>query len=215
MKFEKLNENKIKITLSMHDLEEKDINFHDFMSNSLESQDLFLDMLEEAEEKIGFKTRNCKVKIEALAMTENDFVLTVTRILPDTLKKHFYVSPKKKVKAKRKIQDLQSAHLIYKFNSFDDYCYFIEFMLKNDLQDANKIAKEISVYIFKDFYYLILSNLNTEYKKLSKFFTAITEFGSYVVDPDLFAFKLKECGTIFMKNNALKKSLSYFSKETK
>ena len=36
MKFEKLNENKIRITLSMHDLEEKDIDFHDFMSNSIE-----------------------------------------------------------------------------------------------------------------------------------------------------------------------------------
>ena len=54
MKFEKLGENKIRITLSMHDLEEKNINFHDFMSTSLESQDLFIDMLEEAEEKIGF-----------------------------------------------------------------------------------------------------------------------------------------------------------------
>ena len=43
MKFEKLSENKIRITLSMRDLEEKDISFHDFMSNSLESQDLFLD----------------------------------------------------------------------------------------------------------------------------------------------------------------------------
>ena len=133
MKFEKLNENKIKITLSMHDLEEKDINFHDFMSNSLETQDLFFDMLEEAEEKIGFTTRNCKVKIEALAMTESDFVLTITRILPDTAKKHFYVSPRKKVKAKRKTQNLQTTHLVYKFNSFDDYCYFIEFMLKNNL----------------------------------------------------------------------------------
>ena len=69
MKFEKLNENKIKITLSIQDLEEKDINFHDFMSNSLESQDLFLILLEEAEEKVGFKTQNCRVKIEALAMT--------------------------------------------------------------------------------------------------------------------------------------------------
>ena len=67
MKFEKLSENKIRITLSMRDLEEKDISFHDFMSNSLESQDLFLDMLEEAEEQIGFETRDCKVKIEALA----------------------------------------------------------------------------------------------------------------------------------------------------
>ena len=85
MKFEKVNENKLRITLSMHDLEEKDIDFHDFMSNSIETQELFLDMLEEAEEKIGFQTRNCKIRIEALAMTEDDFVLTITKMMPDKI----------------------------------------------------------------------------------------------------------------------------------
>ncbi len=212
MKFEKVNENKIRITLSMHDLEEKDIDFHDFMSNSLETQDLFLDMLEEAEEKIGFKTRNCKVKIEALAMTEDNFILTVTKVLPDTLRKHFYVSPKKKVNARRKSSSLQSTNLIYKFNSFDDYCNFIEFLLNNDLKDSNKIAKEVYVYTHKNYYYLVLCNLNTKYEKLAKFYTAITEFGSYIVNPDLFMHKLNEVGIVFMKNNALKKSFLHFIK---
>ena len=45
MRFEKLEENKIRITLSQEDLVKKDIDFHSFMSNSLESQDLFFDML--------------------------------------------------------------------------------------------------------------------------------------------------------------------------
>lgn len=199
----------MRITLSMHDLEEKDINFHDFMSNSLETQDLFLDMLEEAEEKIGFKTRNCQVKIEAFAMTEENFILTVTKVAPDNLKKHLYVAPKKKVKAKRKVNNLQST-LIYKFNSFDDYCNFVEFLFKNGLQDANKIAKEVSIYIYNDYYYLILNDLNQEYKKLSTFFTTIVEFGSYVIYPDLFAYKLYESGKIFMKNNAFRKSFLHF-----
>ncbi len=39
MRFEKLNEDKIRITLSNEDLIKKDIDFHSFMSNSLESQD--------------------------------------------------------------------------------------------------------------------------------------------------------------------------------
>ena len=213
MKFEKLNENKIKITLSMHDLEEKDINFHDFLSNSWECQDLFLDMLEEAEEKIGFKTRNCKVKIEALAMTEDDFILTVTKIMPDTMKKHFYVSPKKKVKAKRKVHNIQSSYLIYRFVSFDDYCYFIDYLLNNKLNDANKVAKEVYLCTYKNEYYLVLNELNTDYKKIAKFYTSITEFGTYVSNPELFVHKLNETGRIFIKNNALKKSFSHFVKK--
>ncbi|MCL2355524.1 MAG: adaptor protein MecA, partial [Oscillospiraceae bacterium] len=60
MKFEKLTENKIRIILNLDDLHEKNIDFHSFMSNSLESQDLFFDMLEKAEKEIGFNTRDYK-----------------------------------------------------------------------------------------------------------------------------------------------------------
>lgn len=81
MKFEKLNENKIRITLSTQDLIEKDIDFHSFMSNSIKSQDLFLDILEEAEKKVGFVTKDYKVRIEALAMNDGDFIFTVTRLV--------------------------------------------------------------------------------------------------------------------------------------
>ena len=98
MKFEKLSENKLRIILSIKDLEEKDINFHDFMSNSLETQDLFLDMLEEAEEQVGFNTRNYRVKIEALAMTDMDFIVTITRMIPESEKAHSISSaPRKKL----------------------------------------------------------------------------------------------------------------------
>ena len=38
MKFEKLNENKIRLTLNNQDLIEKNINFNSFMSNSTEAQ---------------------------------------------------------------------------------------------------------------------------------------------------------------------------------
>ena len=57
MKFEKLNENKIRIILSNQDLADKNIDFNSFMSNSAETQTLFLDMLEEAEEKVEKKMR--------------------------------------------------------------------------------------------------------------------------------------------------------------
>ena len=212
MKFEKLSENKIKITLSMRDLEEKEIDFHEFMSNSLETQDLFLDMLEEAEEKIGFKTRNCKVKIEALAMTEDDFVLTITKFPSDAVKTKLYVTPKRKIKSKRKTPNMTLSYLIYQFNSFDDYCNFIEFLLNHSLSDANKIAKEAYVYLYNNSYYLILHNLDSEYHKINTIISAISEFSTYICNPDLYVHKLMECGTLVIKNNAFKKSFPHFQK---
>ena len=70
MQIEKLSENKIRITLNLEDLKEKNIDLHSFMSNSIESQDVFYDMLDKAEKEIGFETKNYKLMIEALAVPE-------------------------------------------------------------------------------------------------------------------------------------------------
>ena len=84
MKIEKLSENKIRVTLSHQDLVQKNIDSHSFMANSIDSQDLVFDVLDEAEKEIGFVTKNYQIKIEAIAIAGGDFILTVTRILPDT-----------------------------------------------------------------------------------------------------------------------------------
>lgn len=52
MRIEKLNDNKIRIILNIEDLKKKNIDFHSFMANSVETQTLFLDMLDKAEEEI-------------------------------------------------------------------------------------------------------------------------------------------------------------------
>lgn len=70
MRIEKLTENKIRITLNLDDLKENNIDLHDFMANSPETQDLFLNMLDKAESEIGFITKNYKLMIEALATSE-------------------------------------------------------------------------------------------------------------------------------------------------
>ena len=70
MRIEKITENKIRIILNMNDLQEKNIDLHSFMSNSIESQDLFYDMLDKAEKEVGFKTKDYKLMIEALAVPE-------------------------------------------------------------------------------------------------------------------------------------------------
>ena len=58
MRFEKITENKIRISFNLDDLSEKDIDFHSFMANSDETQALFLDMLEKEEKEIGFITKD-------------------------------------------------------------------------------------------------------------------------------------------------------------
>ncbi len=210
MKFEKLNENKIRITLSTQDLIEKHIDFNSFMANSTEAQDLFLDMLDEAEEKVGFVTKDHKIKIEALALADGDFVLTITRFGKQEISNSVAVQKNKKVKVKRKSAKLNSENLVYSFKSFDDFCLFSSFTKK--IENFNTIAKNTVLYTYNSQYYLLFSKLNLEHDYIKKFYTLITEFGSYVNNSDLFANKLYEYGTVVLKNNAIKNCAKYFLK---
>lgn len=207
MRFEKLNEDKIRITLSHEDLVKKDIDFHSFMTNSIESQDLFLDMLEEAEKEIGFVTRDYKIRIEALAMAGGDFILTITRSLPETIKNN----SKKKVHIKRKKQNITTNQVVYSFSTFDDYCSFIDFFRESNFKYTN-IADYILLYEYKDNYYLVFNNINISYPNLKSLFCLITEFASFVNHPEVFISRLLESGNLIMKHNAIRTSLKHFAK---
>ena len=207
MKFEKLNENKIRITLNNQDLAEKHIDFQSFMSNSQESQSLFLDMLDEAEKKVGFITKDYKIRIEALAMSDGNFILTITRF-GKNIDSDFKTSKMKKVKIKRKNLDMKSKQIIYTFNSFDDFCNFSNFISKID--NFSNLAKSMVLYLYNDIYYLCISNINIENSNIKQLYTLITEFGTYVDNSEVFSRKLNECGKIIMKNNAVKTCIKYF-----
>lgn len=207
MKFEKLNENKIRITLNNQDLAEKHIDFQSFMSNSQESQNLFLDMLDEAERKVGFITKDYKIRIEALAMSDGNFILTITRF-GKNIDNDLKTSKMKKVKIKRKNLDMKSKQIIYTFASFDDFCNFSNFISK--LDNFSNLAKSMVLYIYNNVYYLCISNINIENDNIKQLYTLITEFGTYVDNSEVFSRKLAECGKIIMKNNAIKTCIKYF-----
>lgn len=209
MKFEKLSENKIRITLTVQDLAEKEIDFQVFMSNSIESQDILLDMLEEAKKETGFDPENYNLKIEALAMADTNFIFTITKELPDEKEKAKL--PKKKFTIKRKTLNPTSTQAVYSFASFDDFCSFLQFFNDNKLLASN-IADSVLLYQYKEKYYLLLDSIHNEVINKLRFYTSITEFAKYVTNSKVFASKLTECGDLIMSNNALETGFEHFIK---
>ena len=209
MKIEKLNEDKIRITLNIRDLEEKNIDFHSFMSNSIDSQSLFLDMLEQAEEEIGFVTKDYKIMIEALATVEGDFILTVTRVLPDIEKSNL---KRKKVKISRKSTKPSGDIAIYEFKSFDDFCDFCSSIDSNLIKTFKECFSKSVLYLYESNYYLVLTSIYARPDLLKNFCSSITEFGNYVHNSKLFNKKLSEYGSIIMKKNAINICKKHFSK---
>ena len=207
MNIEKLNENKIRITLNMDDLEAKKVDYHSFMSNSIESQQLFLDMLEEAEKKVGFITDDYRIMVEALALANGNFIFTITRSLPELSSEKI---KKKKIHIKRKINYLNNNKSIYCFQNFDDFCLFCHSLNITMPNQYENIIQNTSLYYYKNKYYLIFSNVNKDSKLSKSISSIISEFGYFVNSSELFERKLKEHGSEIIKNNAITTCLKHF-----
>ena len=208
MKFEKLSENKIRVILTMQDLYEKEIDFHVFMSNPIQSQSILLDMLEEAKKEVGFDPEDYNLKIEALSVADTNFIFTITKVIPETEKAK---STKKKFTVKKKNLIPSSTQAVYNFRSFDDFCGFLQLLEKSNLLTfAQKVASFISLYLYKENYYLLMENISPEIVNKIKFYANITEFAKYITNSKVFASKLKECGILIIKNNALQIGCQYF-----
>ena len=195
MKIEKINDDKIRITLSIDDLKEKNIDFHSFMANPIESQDLFLDMLETAEKEVGFVTKNYKIILDALFTSEGTFILTVTRDSNNL--------PKKKISVKRKASVLSSSTVIYSFTQFEDIISFCKYVSYLPQKDKIYTSKNTSLFEFQGSYYLVFRNIKCSLQKLKTFGFSISEFGTYVDNSDLFERKLLEYGKKIIENNAI------------
>ena len=150
MRFEKLSNDKIRIILDLQDLEDNDIDYQSFMSNSSDSQKLFMEILDEAEEQIGFTTKDYKLMIEALATIDGDFIITVTRSLPDFDITSAY--KKRTIKAKRKSNRLTTDTIIYEFNNSDDIFDFILLLKNLNISVLNAFTKDFDLYTYNDIY---------------------------------------------------------------
>ena len=208
MRFEKLSNDKIRIILDLQDLEDNDIDYQSFMSNSSDSQKLFMEILDEAEEQIGFITKDYKLMIEALATIDGDFIITVTRSLPDFDIASVY--KKRTIKAKRKSNKLTTDTIIYEFNNFDDIFDFVLLLKNLNISGLNAFTKDFALYTYENNYYLVMDNIDKNFDAIKTFLCALTEFGKSINNSNLFKSRLNEYGTLLVKNNfykALSKNL--------
>ena len=125
----------------------------------------------------------------------------------ETVPKNYY--PRPKVSIKSKIPVSYSNNLIYAFDSFDEFCNFCTYL--NNKNYKKKIAKNVSLFLYNDTYYLSIENVTTSHKDAEKFCSLISEFGNIVNYSDNFKNKLVEHGKIILKNNAIEKGIKYFA----
>ncbi len=207
MKIEKLTENKIRVIVNSEDLKNNNLDYQTIMEKPIESQKLFLEMLLKAEKEVGFYTEGCKLLVEAFSSSDGLFVFTITKYV----EKATTPPSKPKVKPKKKVKQVnpKSTTSIYQFSSFEEFCEFCT-AIHNTVCQSKQLAKSITLYLFNNTYYLILSNINTDYAYIHSFYSTISEFASLASHSETFKMKLLEHGKAIMKRNAIETGIKYF-----
>ena len=199
MKIEKISDNKIKVTLSVKELEERNLDFQSLRYNTPEAQTLFWDMMKQAENEHGFKTSNCQLFIEAASINDGKFIVTVTKlqdkVLPPVPQKKKLPIPELKV---RKKQTNKSENSIYKFDDFEQIC---------NLLSATEIPSNLAstLYEYKNAFFLVA-------KPSKDLHLIISEFGEIVKDSVTIEGLLQEHGNKIVEKNALNKLEKSFKK---
>lgn len=212
MKIEKLTENKIRVIIQPDDLPNKKIDINSLFSNAMEQEGLFFKMLEKAEKELNFHTEGCKLLIEAFSSIDDILVFTITKYISKEENSISSNLPRKKLSVKRKTINLSQKNGIYQFENFDTFCHFCKCIYGIHEFDVKKFAKNISLYLYHDTYFLVVKNINTKYEFLNRFYSTVLEFSKLPSYSENFENKLIEHGKVIMKKNAIELGIQYFVK---
>ncbi len=192
MKVEKVDNNKVKITLSFEELEMRNITISDIEKNTSAAKNLFTDLIEETNLDEDFEFENSQLFIEASSDNTNTFILTITKIenLPDINKYSTRHSPK--------LYRIESQ--LFEFSSLDiilDFCKVAK--------EENLFFGKNSLYKYDDKYFVLFSDSAIKNRKFIKTYVMLSEYCSRYFSYDLFYTTIKEKGLVIIANRAMQK----------
>lgn len=201
MKIEKINDNKIRITLTFEELENRKISLSDIETDTYKAKELFLNLIEESNLDDEFIIDDSHLYIEACSDNNNLFIVTITKIdnIPE-LKK--YTSTENNNKKSRNIKSLKYRvdSYIYSFDSMNTILDFCESSKKENLFFGKN-----SLYKLQDTYFIIFSRPTIKNKKFLKTYVYLSEFCNNYYACELFETSICEKSQLILKNNALQK----------
>lgn len=201
MRIERISDNKIRIFVSYDDLEERDIDLDAFNYNSPETQELFWDLMEQAEIELGFDSQESQLCIEAVSDTDHGFVITITRIEEEaefeSIQKFIKNRYRRKdLSAKKKSQKICSALLIYAIEGFENLCRLCS--LINPLYSGRSRA-----YVLDSTYYLVFSGAEGNVTNQKQFDSILSEYADKMQSVDFLEGYLNEYGKKLVSENAV------------
>lgn len=205
MKFKKINENKIMVTLSWKELASRDLDARTLKNNSVAYQKFFWDMMERAQEELDFDVRGSQLMVETKPDKEGNIMITITKSgeerdgqngLERLLQELLQVN---NMPAKQEAEPQKKDSVRYDTFRFDDFEALVGFA-----QSAQEICTLVNkLYWFENAYYLLVKSGGKTQKTADTLFDLAMEFNGYPLESGLWMSLLEERGKKIIKAKAI------------
>jgi len=201
MKIERIGENIIRVTITYNDLEERNVDLNTLNYNTPAAQEFFWDLMEQAEEQLGFSLTDSQLIIEPVPDSDNGIVINITKLDDDGEFEsiHKYIRNRMKrsdLRVKKKSRRVSSPLLIYSFKSMEDISGLAE---KLDMHYSG----ESTLYKCRDTYYLTLTKSGLLSSDMKMFELMLAEYGTKIANANFIEGYLNEYGQKIIESNAL------------
>lgn len=202
MKVEKINENKVRITLSIDELAQRDISLKDLEKDTIKAKKLFLELIEESNLESSFIFEHAQLFVEAATDSNDFFTVTITKIddFPDLAKYNLLDEGFSKKTIKKTSSNLVSpiSVNIFSFESLDNILDMCDILKKN-----KSFLGKNSLYKLGSKYFLIFSKYSIKNSKFLKTYSIINEFCLSNYESELYEISLKEKATLIISDKSL------------
>ncbi len=204
MKIEKLDTNKLKVSLTASDLIQLDLNFARAADDAESVKQAFIRLMKIAQKETGFDLSDARLMIEAVPDKDDGFILFVTRVDEQQEEIGFAVrTVKKKPVLKAKKIPAQSVSCIFRFSDFEHLIAFAAHM-------GEAFDDYSTLYAFGDAYYLSIVK-NPLKSSFARMCVAASEYGTRLFRNNINEAYLLEHGKLLMKNDAMETIRKYFA----
>lgn len=223
MKIERVDDKTVKCFLSNEEMEEYQIDYKDFIMRSDKAKDMVREIIEQAEEEVGYKPPQFAFDLQIMLLQDKGLVLTLSEKEPfDTKDSEPLIEYLKEMKnaitqikeKQGQISNAQSGNAEGDNGKADtevhpDYAMFSFDRLGSVMEYATALPKNLRVsselYCMDDTYYLYIKKGSAAYERYSKACIQAMEFGSlYGADEERYM-HIKEHGECIIAEKALKK----------
>ena len=189
MKFEKITNTKIKISISSKEIQDNNLTIEEILANSSNSQELLESLISKAETEIGFNPEDSHLLIETIAPSSQECIFTITKLLDET-------------------PCCTQNSLIFKFNKFDDFVNLCIFLNNFSYLHIKNFSKNFSLILYNNTYFLRLTDTNIVSTLLQFYKTLFAEFGQDASNISGIEGILNEYGKIIFSKNAISKCIN-------